>query len=81
MSDDDVVVFKTDKHPATFSNREGGYTLVSQGLQTIVAERVGFEPTLRRTVNQISSLAHSTTLPPLQAQRRELYLSPLLEIA
>ena len=32
-----------------------------------MAERVGFEPTLRFHVNRISSAAHSTTLPPLQA--------------
>ena len=31
-----------------------------------VAERVGFEPTLRLPVNRISSAAHSTTLPPLR---------------
>ncbi len=31
-----------------------------------MAERVGFEPTLRLPVNRISSAAHSTTLPPLR---------------
>ena len=31
-----------------------------------VAERVGFEPTLRFPVNRISSAARSTTLPPLR---------------
>jgi hypothetical protein len=30
-----------------------------------LAEKVGFEPTLGIHLNQISSLAHSTTLPPL----------------
>ena len=32
-----------------------------------MAERVGFEPTVRRGVQQISSLPHSTTLAPLRA--------------
>ena len=31
-----------------------------------VAERVGFEPTVRLPVHRISSAAHSTTLPPLR---------------
>jgi hypothetical protein len=31
-----------------------------------LAERVGFEPTLRLPVNRISSAAHSTSLPPLR---------------
>ena len=34
-----------------------------------LAERVGFEPTLRLPVNRISSAAHSTTLPPLRRNR------------
>ena len=29
-------------------------------------ERVGFEPTVRRNVQQISSLPHSTALAPLR---------------
>ena len=33
--------------------------------QGILAERVGFEPTVRSPVHRISSAAHSTTLPPL----------------
>src|SRR5574343_245883 len=32
----------------------------------ILAEKEGFEPSIRRTVYRISSPAHSTTLPPLQ---------------
>ena len=32
----------------------------------ILAEREGFEPPVRITVQQISSLPHSTTLPPLR---------------
>jgi site-specific DNA recombinase len=32
-----------------------------------LAERVGFEPTLRLPVNRISSAAHSTSLPPLRS--------------
>ena len=31
-----------------------------------LAERVGFEPTLRSPVNRISSAARSTSLPPLR---------------
>ncbi len=34
-----------------------------------LAEEVGFEPTLGLPLNQISSLAHSTTLPPLLLKR------------
>ena len=34
-----------------------------------VAERVGFEPTIRLPVYRISSAAHSTTLPPLRMYR------------
>src|SRR5690554_3046736 len=34
-----------------------------------LAERVGFEPTLRLPVNRISSAAHSTSLPPLRGAR------------
>jgi hypothetical protein len=33
--------------------------------ELLLAERVGFEPTLRLPVNRISSAARSTTLPPL----------------
>ena len=33
---------------------------------TPIAERVGFEPTVRRNVQQISSLPHSTALAPLR---------------
>ena len=33
-----------------------------------LAERVGFEPTVRLHVHRISSPAHSTTLPPLQVR-------------
>ena len=35
------------------------------GLFYILAEKEGFEPSIRRTVYRISSPAHSTTLPPL----------------
>ena len=35
-------------------------------LKNVMAERVGFEPTLPLPVNRISSAAHSTTLPPLR---------------
>ena len=38
-----------------------------------MAERVGFEPTVRKTVHQISSLAHSTTLTPFR--EAELYMA------
>jgi hypothetical protein len=34
----------------------------------LLAERVGFEPTVRLHVHRISSPAHSTTLPPLQVR-------------
>ena len=44
-----------------------------------LAERVGFEPTLRFHVNRISSAAHSTTLPPLQAPFGERYSPPEVE--
>ena len=33
----------------------------------LVAERVGFEPTVRETAHLISNQAHSTTLAPLHA--------------
>jgi hypothetical protein len=36
------------------------------GLPEWVAERVGFEPTVRLPAHRISSAAHSTTLPPLR---------------
>src|SRR5471032_388407 len=35
----------------------------------VLAERVGFEPTVRFNVRLISSQVHSTTLPPLQLLR------------
>jgi hypothetical protein len=34
--------------------------------RSILAERVGFEPTVPLTVRLISSQVHSTTLPPLR---------------
>ena len=34
----------------------------------LLAERVGFEPTVRRDAQQISSLPHSTTLAPLRGR-------------
>ena len=40
-------------------------------LACCVAERVGFEPTVRLPVRRISSAVQSTTLPPL---RRRIYL-------
>ena len=40
------------------------------GFETdILAERVGFEPTVRLPVRLISSQVHSTTLPPLRDQK------------
>ena len=51
-----------------------------QSNQWNLAERVGFEPTLRLPVNRISSAAHSTTLPPLPAgveKREALQLPPV----
>ena len=36
------------------------------GSLVVLAERVGFEPTVRSPVRLISSQVHSTTLPPLQ---------------
>ena len=38
--------------------------------ETVMAERVGFEPTVRLPVHRISSAAHSTTLPPLRKRSR-----------
>jgi hypothetical protein len=35
----------------------------------ILAERVGFEPTVRLPVRLISSQVHSTTLPPLRVTK------------
>ena len=46
------------------------YVPLRMSAKAILAEGVGFEPTLRITVNQISSLAHSTSLPPFQANAR-----------
>lgn len=46
--------------------------------QRVLAERVGFEPTLRLPVNRISSAAHSTTLPPLREDRAGLSRDSLL---
>ena len=37
----------------------------------VLAEKEGFEPSIRRTVYRISSPAHSTTLPPLQVVLNE----------
>ena len=39
-------------------------------LRQKLAERVGFEPTVRKTVHLISSQAHSTTLAPLRSYIR-----------
>ncbi len=38
-------------------------------LERLVAEREGFEPSIRLPVYRISSAAHSTTLPPLRMYR------------
>ena len=38
-----------------------------------MAERVGFEPTVRKTVHLISSQARSTTPAPLLWSGKELY--------
>ena len=37
-------------------------------IELILAERVGFEPTVPLTVRLISSQVHSTTLPPLRTE-------------
>ena len=37
-----------------------------------MAERVGFEPTVRLHVRLISSQVHSTTLPPLRSVEAEI---------
>ena len=42
-----------------------------------MAERVGFEPTLRLPVNRISSAARSTTLPPLRKKCRATVAAPV----
>jgi hypothetical protein len=38
----------------------------TKGLLLLLAERVGFEPTVPSPVRLISSQVHSTTLPPLR---------------
>ena len=38
-------------------------------LYRLMAERVGFEPTVPLTVRLISSQVHSTTLPPLRVNQ------------
>jgi hypothetical protein len=45
--------------------RKKGYALRRNPLYSL-AERVGFEPTVRLHVRLISSQVHSTTLPPLR---------------
>ena len=44
-----------------------------------MAERVGFEPTVRLPVHRISSAAHSTTLPPLRYECWWRACDPLVE--
>ncbi len=44
-------------------------------IHRVVAERVGFEPTVPFQARRISSAVHSTTLPPLQAP----FVSPFLK--
>ena len=51
----------TLRNPAVVTDSPG-----SAAQRKEVAERVGFEPTLRFPVNRISSAARSTTLPPLR---------------
>lgn len=43
---------------------------ISKMDQCIMAERVGFEPTIPLQVCRISSAVHSTTLPPLRMRER-----------
>ena len=62
------------------ANRSNPRVLISQfarnekapmeGAFSFLAERVGFEPTVRLHVRLISSQVHSTTLPPLQRGAR-----------
>src|SRR5450759_1143510 len=49
------------KPPAPAKKGSGGHL-------SSLAERVGFEPTVRRTVHRISSPALSTTQPPFRAR-------------
>ena len=43
----------------------------------ILAERVGFEPTVGLHLRLISSQGHSTTLPPLREGANYSYVAPL----
>ena len=52
------VATRRSSHRQNKKTRRGGFFL-------ILAERVGFEPTVRFNVRLISSQVHSTTLPPL----------------
>ena len=42
------------------------FLIISANYQRVVAERVGFEPTVPFQARRISSAVHSTTLPPLR---------------
>ena len=58
-----------DSHPQPHAaGKQKGPT---RGPFHFLAERVGFEPTVRKTVHLISSQAHSTTLAPLRLVRAE----------
>src|SRR5690606_15763042 len=49
---------------------EAGALFFAWGMRQNVADRVGFEPTVRLHVRLISSQVHSTTLPPVRVLRR-----------
>ena len=66
--------------PSDAQRSSGGLNGGRVGEWRQMAERVGFEPTVRFPVHCISSAAHSTTLPPL----REVFpvrANPLVEAA
>ena len=57
---------RTQPDPRRFRRFHGDHRVCRSGHASAVAERVGFEPTVRLPVHRISSAAHSTSLPPLR---------------
>ena len=57
----------TESCTESFAHKKAPYF---RGLIAFLAEREGFEPSVRLHVRLISSQVHSTTLPPLQRGAR-----------
>ena len=62
-----IVLIKNDREPAQTRGCRRKKTAWIGGFLIILAERVGFEPTVGLHLRLISSQVHSTTLPPLRS--------------